>query len=278
MLAIIKTEFYKIKRYHILLIGIFGMLCSPLLQLFSQAAVAEEYKRPHFGFADLLETTIWGNAQVFMPVLLTLIGGYLINREYTDDTLKNILTVPVSYRKFMAGKLSAIGLLAMLFGVYSFAVTVIVGSCVGLPGFDALVLARGLLQMIGLSIGIYIVVLPIITVCSKRPGMFMGGSIIAFITGYMVLFFKEGLLRNIYPYSAALTMIGFNTASYTGTSGKGSVPLAVVSLGCMLIVTILLLCISGNPSAPHSTRKTKGRGSSMRAAQRRKMDAGRGYR
>lgn len=34
MLAIIKTEFYKIKRYHILLIGILGMLCSPLLQLF----------------------------------------------------------------------------------------------------------------------------------------------------------------------------------------------------------------------------------------------------
>ena len=53
----------------------------------------------------------------------------------------------------------------------------------------------------------------------------MVGSVIAFLTGYCVLFFKEGLLRNIYPYSVALTMIGFDTASYSGTSGKGSVPL-----------------------------------------------------
>lgn len=275
MLAIIKTEFYKMKRYHILLIGMFGMLCSPLLQLFSQAVVEEEYARPHFAFADLIEVTIWGNAEIFMPVLFTLIGGYLINREYSDDTLKNILTVPVSYRKFMTGKLAAIGLLAILLGVYSFVVTVIVGICAGIPDPDILVLAGGLLQMIGLSVGIYIVVLPIIAVCARKPGMFMGGSIIAFITGYMVLFFKEGLLRNIYPYSAALTMIRFDTASYTGTSEKGSIPLAIVSLGTMLLITVLLLCVSGAPGDIHSVKKTKGKGRSMRLAQREKMNRGR---
>lgn len=44
MTAIIKTEFQKIKRYHIMLIGVLGMACSPLLQLFSQAVIAEELK------------------------------------------------------------------------------------------------------------------------------------------------------------------------------------------------------------------------------------------
>lgn len=271
MLAIIKTEFYKIKRYHILLIGILGMLCSPLLQLYSQAAMNEEYRRSYFGFADLLEVTIWGNAQIFMPVLFTLIGGYLINREYSDDTLKNILTVPVSYKKFMAGKLAAIGLLAILFGVYGFVVTVAVGFCAGIPDPDILVLTGGFVRMVGLSIGIYIVVLPIIAVCSRKPGMFMGGSIIAFVTGYMILFFKEGLLRNIYPYSAALTMIGFDMASYIGTSERGSVLLAVISLGSMLLVTVLLVCISGAPGEIHSVKKAKGKGISMRSAQRERM-------
>ena len=150
MAAIIKTEFQKIKRYQILLIGLIGMFCSPLLQFFSQMIVVPEARDPHFDFAALIDATIWGNAQIFMPMMFTLIGGYLMNREYTDDTLKNILTIPLSFRKFLAGKLAAVGLLAILMGVYSLLATVIVGLVAGLSGFGCLVLLTGLLQMIGL--------------------------------------------------------------------------------------------------------------------------------
>ena len=52
--------------------------------------------------------------------MITLTGGYLINREYTDDTLKNILTVPVSFHRFLWGKLLTSGILAVGFGIYSF--------------------------------------------------------------------------------------------------------------------------------------------------------------
>ena len=104
MTAIIKTEFQKMKRYHILLIALIGMFCSPLLQLFSQFAMNDALKDPYYDLAALLESTIWGNAQIFLPVMITLTGGYLINREYTDDTLKNILTVPVSFHRFLWGK------------------------------------------------------------------------------------------------------------------------------------------------------------------------------
>lgn len=269
MLAIIKTEFEKIKRYHILLIGIVGMFCSPLLQLFSQAVMTEEARRPNFDFAALVETTIWGNAQIFMPVIFTLIGGYLINREYTDDTLKHILTVPVSFRKFMAGKLAAVGILAIILGIYSLGVTVVVAVCANLSGINGLVLLKGLLQMIGLSVGIYIVVLPIITICSRKPGQFMGGAVAAFILGYCVLFFKEGLLRNIYPFSAALTMIGFDTASYSGTSGKGSIPLAVISLGSMLMISVLVIT---NAKVPGEVKRKHKKGNiSRRPAQRERL-------
>ena len=44
MTAIIKTEFQKMKRYHILLIALIGMFCSPLLQLFSQYAMNDALK------------------------------------------------------------------------------------------------------------------------------------------------------------------------------------------------------------------------------------------
>lgn len=270
MFNIIKTEFMKIKRYQILLIGMIGMLCSPLLQLFSQAVMSEEMQSPGYDFAVLAENTIWGNTEIFMPVLFTLIGGYLINREYRDDTLKNILTVPISFRKLLTGKLLAIGILAILFGIYCFGVTVVVGICAGLPNMKLSVLAGALFQMIGISLCIYIVVLPIIAICSRKPGMFMGGSVIAFITGYSVLFFKSGLLRQVYPFSAALIIIGFDTSSYSGTSDKGNILLAAGSLGIMFLIAAAVVCFAKAPEDIYSVGKSRKKRFALRAAQQRK--------
>ena len=75
MITLIKTEFQKIKRYHILLIGMIGMTCSPLLQFLSQLIINEELRDPHYNFAALIKNTIWGNTQIFMPVLFTLTVG-----------------------------------------------------------------------------------------------------------------------------------------------------------------------------------------------------------
>ena len=250
MFAIIKTEFLKIKRYHILLIGLIGMFCSPLLQLFSQMAMNEELRNPDYNFAALTDSVIWGNTQIFMPVLFTLTGGYLINREYTDDTLKNILTVPISFRKFLAGKLTAIGILSVLFGIYN------------APDFF-----YGLLRVIPLSALIYIIVLPVITLCSRKPGLFMTGSMISFLAGYSVLFFKRGLLRHLYPFSAALTLIGFDTSSYTRAPEKGSLPLAILSLSFMLLAAVLLVCTSKVPEAAGKQKRAK-KHASLRPAQR----------
>ena len=252
MFCVIKTEFQKIKRYHILLIGIIGMICSPLLQFFSQMIMAEEYKNPQYDLAALMDATIWGNATIFMPVLVTLIGGYLINREYVDDTLKNVLTVPISFHRFLMGKMAVIGLLAIIFGMCSVLVALVSGICAGLPDRNGLVVLKCMVQMTGLSIGICIVVYPVIILCSQRPGSFMGGSVAAFIAGYCCMFFKKGLPRDIYPFSAVLTLIGYDTSGWVGTSEQGNVLMGMASLGAMLMISGLLLCTA---RLPETTRK-----------------------
>ncbi len=271
MLSIVLTEFQKIKRYHILLIGIIGMTLSPILGLITQNVAIEEAKNPNFNISALVDSTIWNNATIFMPIIFTLIGGYLINREYTDDTLKNILAVPVSFPKLLAGKLTAIGVLSLILGVYSFVITIIVGVCAGLPGMDIFALARGLRYMAGISFGIYIAVLPIIALCGKIPRLFMGGSIIAFVLGYCSMFFKSGMLRNIYPFLAAFTVIGFDTTSYINSTSDTSVPLGFVSLGVMLVVSIFIITISKTPGV--SKTKHNKYNISLRPAQRERLKA-----
>ena len=103
MLRMIKTELWKLKRYHILWAGVLLMALSVLLALFSSTAQDGSV----WTFPFLVEQVIKNNATTIFPVCITLITGYMIAREEKDDTLKNIVTIPVSYRALLCGKLVA---------------------------------------------------------------------------------------------------------------------------------------------------------------------------
>lgn len=93
----------------------------------------------------------------------------------------------------------AMGILAVILGVYCFAVTVAAGLFAGLPHLNAAVLAGGFLQMAGLAFWVYVAVLPIIAAGSVRPGRFMGGAVAAFILGYCCMFLKKGCCGTFIP-------------------------------------------------------------------------------
>lgn len=100
MLRVAKTEFYKLKRYSVIWIGVATMLTVVLLSRLM--AVATD------GTVHTLEqfsgTVIWNNFSLIFPATITLIVGYIIERERVEDTLKNILTIPLSYRNLLREK------------------------------------------------------------------------------------------------------------------------------------------------------------------------------
>ena len=124
MLRIIKTEFYKLKRYHILWAGIALMLLSVLLTLFTSMANDGSV----WDFAYLTEQVIKNNMSLIFPMCISLIAGYIISREHINDTLKNILTVPVSFKKLLTGKLFICGVLSIFLGLICSLFTIIVAD------------------------------------------------------------------------------------------------------------------------------------------------------
>ncbi|TEB04867.1 ABC-2 family transporter protein [Pelotomaculum schinkii] len=257
MLRIIKTEFEKLKRFHILLVGLIGMAFPAILSVFTQAVVMEEAKVQNFDFAALFNSSIWNSVTIFMPVIFTLIGGYLINREYTDNTLKSILPVPVTFRRLLFGKLIAMGLLSVLFGFYSFAVTLIVGLLSGVPGLSVAVLIKSLLQMVGIAACTYIAILPIIAFTSKMPGAFMGGVIVSFILGYCAMFIKNALGCSLYPILAGFTVIRFDTGTFMNTSEPANLMLSFLSLAVMLLLAVTIVMLTNPPQAASENQKHK---------------------
>lgn len=238
MVRIIKTEFYKLKRYHILWAGVALMLLSVLLTLFTSMANDGSV----WDFAYLTEQVIKNNMSMIFPMCISLIAGYMISREQTDDTLKNILTVPVSFKRLLTGKLIVCGVLSVMFGLICSLFTVIAELIVGFPGFHFSLILQAVLQITAVNFFLYLAVLPIIIITSRKSGSFLIGVIVAFVYGYGGMFAAGNMtLANIYPITASLGMIHYR--SYDAAVRWNTVT-CMVSLAIVVAISaVLILCM-----------------------------------
>jgi len=249
MLRMIKTELWKLKRYHILWAGILLMALSVLLALFSSTAQDGSV----WTFPFLAEQVIKNNATTIFPVCITLITGYMIAREKKDDTLKNIVAIPVSYRALLCGKLVVGGLISTLFGLACAVLTVLGNLIAGFPGLTALVAVQTAAQMIFNCLCLYIAVLPIIAFSAYISGGNMIVVIIAFVYGYGGMFAAGSMkLSNIYPITASLGMIGYRNYDVTWNT-----PLCCGSMAGMLVLTAVILLTMKSSTDKQKRKKAK---------------------
>ena len=238
MVRIIKTEFYKLKRYHILWAGVALMLLSVLLTLFTSMANDGSV----WDFAYLTEQVIKNNMSMIFPMCISLIVGYMISREQTDDTLKNILTVPVSFKRLLTGKLIVCGVLSIVFGLICSLFTVIAELIVGFPGFHFSLILQAVLQITAVNFFLYLAVLPIIIITSRKSSSFLIGVIVAFVYGYGGMFAAGNMtLANIYPITASLGMIHYR--SYDAAVRWNTVTCMVSLVIVVAISAVLILCM-----------------------------------
>ncbi|MVB12286.1 ABC-2 family transporter protein [Caprobacter fermentans] len=242
---LILTEFQKLKRYSVILVGMIGATCSPVISIVMQNIMSDDAKSVlNYTFPDLINSTIWNNMTIFFPMILALIGGYMISREYTDDTLKSVMTVPVSFPRLMTGKLTALGIIALLLGLYAALVTLLVGLISCRENLTLPVVLSGSVQMTAMALFTCIGELPLIALCGRKQGAFRGGAVAAFLLGYVSIFLKNPVLRNLYPLSAGLSIVGFGGEGFVSDTAGSYASTQNAFMGtCVILAMILLTAI-----------------------------------
>ena len=250
MLKIAKTEFYKLKRYSVVWIGVATMLTVVLLTRFmATASDGAVHTLEYFS-----NSVIWNNFSLIFPATITLIAGYIIERERVDDTLKNILTIPIPFRKLLAGKLIAVGGLAIILAAIEFVFTMIIFFISRFPGFSFAGMILALVRMIGMNLFVYVAVLPIIVCTGQRAGSFMAGVGFSFFYGFVGTFASGHGLGNIYPVTAGLGLINYQggeTAAYNIFLSTG------ILLLMFTISTVMLLFAENKASITKTNQKVK---------------------
>lgn len=230
---IAKTEYWKLKRYSILWAGVALMLLSVLLTLFTSTANDGMV----WTFPVLIEQVIKNNMTTIFPMCIALISGYIIAREQKDDTLKNILTIPVPFKKLLAGKLLICGLISLFLGIVCTIFTILAELFVAFPGFSMGAAVQGLAQITLLNLFLYISVLPIIILTSRSANGFLAGVVIALVYGYGGMFAAGNMkLASLYPITASLGMI-----QYRSYEVHWNILLCCLSMAVMLAISIVMI-------------------------------------
>ena len=124
-------------------------------------------------------------------------------------------------------------------------------------------------QIVLAGLTTYMVCMPLILIFGQIRGAYLGGSILAFFLGYSMMFFKGGILASIYPFSAALILVGFDMSEYAGTTTAPNPLLAVIGVGIMVLWAVLLLVMSSNKKEMKARKQTKAKGRGKRAVRRK---------
>lgn len=126
MITLIETEFLKLKRsktFYLILLGAVGpailMFIALLYIKFSNShpVVMSEF------YDMIIQTSVW----FFNIILYSLVGGFIVANEYSNHTIKSIITAPISRMKFVIGKWITFELIVILLAVLSFALSTIFG-------------------------------------------------------------------------------------------------------------------------------------------------------
>ena len=252
-MRILISEFEKLKRYNVLWIGTTAVFFVTALAVFQ--SLSEGGPITYGAFSA---NVIWNNFSLGFPFVITLTGGYIINREYTDDTLKSIMTVPISFPHLLLGKLAVTGLLTIVFGLFSFLCTAVSGrfllQCTDMGGAE---IARSLFQICSLALFNFIAVAPLIIWFGRKRDSFFAGVGVAFFYGFCGIFVAGRHLTDFYPITAGLGIIG-----YTGQGASAYHPLIGASvLALMALLTLALVAASPTyeklMAAPKNTARRK---------------------
>lgn len=179
----------------------------------------------------------------------------MIAREKTDDTLKNIMTIPVSYSALIGGKLVVCGVLSVFFGIVSTAFTIAAELLFGFPGLSAAAIIRALIQITFNSLLLYVAVTPIIAVTARISEGHMVGVILAFVYGYGGMFAAGNMtLANLYPITASMGLIQYRSHD---ADVHWNIGLCSLSMIAVLLISVAIVVTTKNVSSAKVAKKPK---------------------
>lgn len=162
MANILYCEFLKLKRSKMFLISILGGMVAPIMVF--AGLIKARISKPEMiiTYKDLFDQTSLYVLLLFGLIVYGVIAAYLFSREYTENTLKSIITIPVSKTSFILGKFLMLFIWIILLTLVGWVGTLLLGVLGRAEEFSFTILLISLRQyVVGASL-LYLTMSPFV--------------------------------------------------------------------------------------------------------------------
>jgi bacitracin transport system permease protein len=186
LLDLLICEFSKIKRQKFIQFSLMAAFLFPIPLTILMA-------KDRMSFDQLFRANMMFGELLLLPCILGIIAAILFFMERDNDTLKNLVTVPVSRTKIVLAKLFVITILSVLYSVAALGATVIGGLIVG--GVEGVLFRLGISIVLGILIAI--ATFPVVIVIVHFNKSYIFSIIVSFI--YAVISFVITMMLSSNP-------------------------------------------------------------------------------
>ncbi|MCZ8520903.1 MULTISPECIES: ABC transporter permease [Paenibacillus] len=146
MVELLYTELLKLKRAGMIPVSLVGAAAAPVMMFLGALDMKARRPGEPVTFSQMFEETNLYVLLLIGTLLYGVITAYLFHREYAEDTLKNLLTVPVPRGNLMVSKLILLFFWIMVLTLTAWGLTLLAGLLAGAEGLHEEVLLRSLKQ------------------------------------------------------------------------------------------------------------------------------------
>lgn len=210
MFIIIQTEIAKLKRKKVI-IGIFILATFLAIFAVERAIHIPRTSELMDSFGDLYTLGFKNMSVLFLPIALGLFGISLFFDEYSGNTLKELLVVPISKTQIYFSKITLIFGLSFLICMYTYIIMIIGANIAGgFPDFNAKTILEAFILFLEGSILIPLSILPIIVFAVKgRSYLLPVGITLMYILPVIIL---PAPLMGLHPLASSLSIYSYSSS------------------------------------------------------------------
>lgn len=191
------------------------------------ALVGGEASWPTY-FALLAQATAVGGMILFGLVLTWIFG-----REFSQDTVKDLLALPTPRVTIVCAKFTVATVWCMVLTLYLYALGLAVGAVLDLPGWSASAAVDGAGRLLVTAVMTFVLATPIALAASLGRGFLAGvGTMIA--TMFLAQIVAALGYGHYFPWSVPAVFSGIAGPDQTSPGALGFTLVAVVGMSCVL--------------------------------------------
>lgn len=234
--SLMQCEWLKLRNSKMILVSILGAMVTPfmiMVEILKERMSDPEYQVTYY---NVFDQSNFYMILLFGLIVYTVFAAFLFSREYTENTLKMIVTIPVSRVGLLISKFIVLLIWCILLSFMSWLFCFLVANITGATGLSTAILTKSIIEnMLSTAILVFLLT-PLIFL-----SIYTKGIVIPVIASATLLMMNAALsneeLAALFPWSA-IYMVATNRVEETGYSIELSVLIIIITSIIGMILSI----------------------------------------